>query len=107
MGAYEVGATPPGAGTSTTITYLYDNLYRLTNATYSTGDVFTYTYDAVGNRLTQTTITNTTVYTYDIANRLVNVGGVAQTWDNNGSAPCDVGAYEVAGLFKFALTETC
>ncbi len=25
----------------------------------------------------------TTVYTYDDANRLVNVGGVAYTWDNN------------------------
>jgi RHS repeat-associated protein len=47
--------------------------------------VFTYTYDAVGNRLTQTTITATTVYTYDNANRLINVGGVAQTWDNNGN----------------------
>ncbi len=47
--------------------------------------MFTYTYDAVGNRLTQTIITNTTVYTYDIANRLINVGGVAQTWDNNGN----------------------
>jgi len=52
----------------------------------------------VGNRLTQATITATTVYTYDNANRLINVGGVAQTWDNNGSAPCDVGAYEVGGL---------
>ena len=55
------------------------------NARYSTGDVFTYTYDAVGNRLTQTTITNTTVYTYDIANRLINVGGQAYSWDNNGN----------------------
>ena len=64
----------------------------------ATGESFDYTYDAVGNRLTQTTITNTTVYTYDDANRLINVGGVAQTWDNNGSAPCDVGAYEVGGL---------
>jgi len=52
----------------------------------------------VGNRLTQATITATTVYTYDNANRLINVGGVAQTWDNNGSARCDVGAYEVGGL---------
>jgi YD repeat-containing protein len=76
-----------GEMTTTTITYTYDALYRLTNATYSTGDVFTYTYDA--------------------ANRLINVGGVAQTWDNNGIARCAVGAYEVAGLFKFALTETC
>ena len=51
----------------------------------ATGESFGCTYDAVGNRLTQTTITNTTVYTYDIANQLVNVGGVAQTWDNNGN----------------------
>jgi YD repeat-containing protein len=64
----------------------------------ATGESFDYTYDAVGNRLTQTTITNTTVYTYDITNRLINVGGVAQTWDSSGSAPCDVGAYEVGGL---------
>jgi hypothetical protein len=33
-----------GEMTTTTITYTYDALYRLTNATYSTGDVFTYTY---------------------------------------------------------------
>ncbi len=84
IGAYEVGASQ-----SSTITYTYDNLYRLTNARYSTGSVFTYTYDAVGNRLMQTTITNTTVYTYDIANRLINVGGVAQTWDNNGNLLSD------------------
>jgi len=92
IGAYEVGA----AGGA--IVYLYDPLYRLTNATYTTGDVFTYTYDAVGNRLTQTTITNTTDYTYDDANRLINVGGVAYMLDNKGSARCDVGAFEVGGL---------
>ncbi len=44
-----------------------------------------YTYDAVGNRLTQTTLTATNVYTYDLANRLVNVDGLAHTWDNNGN----------------------
>jgi RHS repeat-associated protein len=70
---------------SHTITYAYDSLYRVTNANYSTGSVFTYTYDEVGNRLTQTTLTNTTVYTYDNANRLTNVNGVAQIWDDNGN----------------------
>jgi RHS repeat-associated protein len=70
---------------SHTITYAYDSLYRLTNANYSTGDVFIYTYDAVGNRLTQQTLTQTTVYTYDNANRLTNVNGVAQIWDDNGN----------------------
>jgi len=56
---------------------VHDSLYRLANAIYSTGNV--YTYDAVGDRLTETTITNTTVYTYDNANRLTNVVAVAYT----------------------------
>jgi RHS repeat-associated protein len=75
---------PQGGVSAATINYTYDPLYRLTNANYSTGTVFTYTYDAVGNRLSQT-ITSTTVYTYDDANRLTNAGGVAYTWDNNGN----------------------
>jgi RHS repeat-associated protein len=70
---------------SQTITYHYDSLYRLIDASYSTGTVFTYTYDAVGNRATQQTLTQTTVYTYDNANRLTNVNGVAQIWDDNGN----------------------
>ena len=69
----------------TAITYTYDNVYRLTKASYTNGNVFTYTYDAVGNRLTEQTLTQTTVYTYDIANRLTNVGAQAYTWDNNGN----------------------
>ena len=40
---------------STTITYTYDSLYRLTDAVYSNGLELHYTYDPVGNRLTQTT----------------------------------------------------
>ena len=71
-----------------TIAYTYDPLYRLTAANYNNGTYFRYTYDAVGHRLTQTTITNTTVYTYDIANRLINAGGVAYRWDNNIETGC-------------------
>jgi subtilase family serine protease len=44
-----------------------------------------FTTDAVGNRLTQTIITNTTVYIYDIANWLTNVGAQAYTWYHNGN----------------------
>ncbi|HLE28580.1 MAG TPA: hypothetical protein VI793_10710 [Anaerolineales bacterium] len=88
-GGYELGAVPPPApitsATTITISYGYDHLYRLTSASYSDGKVFTYTYDAVGNRLTQTTITSTTVYTYDNANRLTNVGPITYTWDANGN----------------------
>lgn len=32
------------------VTYEYDNLGRVTKATYSNGVVITYTYDAAGNR---------------------------------------------------------
>ena len=83
MGAYEVGAFPV-----TTIAYTYDPLYRLTAANYTNGTYFRYKYDAVGNRLAQTTLTITTVYTYDDANRLVNVGGVMYEWDNNIGTGC-------------------
>ena len=38
-----------------TIVYTYDNLYRLTDADYSTGEDYAYAYDPVGNRLQQIT----------------------------------------------------
>ena len=47
---------PGGVGeVSVTIDYTYDPLYRLTTADYDTGEFFHYTYDAVGNRMTQET----------------------------------------------------
>lgn len=81
------------------ITYTYDGLYRLTQAS-STGALtttFEYAYDAVGNRTTQTaTITSTQVtnYVYDAANRLTSVNGQAYTWDDN-PAPLRYGDYVV------------
>jgi RHS repeat-associated protein len=75
--------------TDVTIDYTYDPLYRLTAADYSTGEFFHYTYDAVGNRLTQETEAGTSAYTYDIANRLTSVDGVTYTWDDNGSLLSD------------------
>jgi YD repeat-containing protein len=67
-----------------------DSLYRLTRADYSDGRSFAYTYDSVGNRLTQEVCVSmgncvTTSYVYDIANRLISVNGTAYTWDNNGN----------------------
>jgi PKD repeat protein len=113
-GVYTVTLTVSGEGGSDTLTrtayitagsigytttmrvinYIYDDLYRLTGADYSTpaagagqaGEAFAYAYDAVGNRTAQTrTLTSTTVttYTYDAANRLTSVNGVAYTWDDN------------------------
>jgi len=79
----------PLPGGPVTITYTYDKLDRLTDAVYSDGHSYHYTYDAVGNRLSQQTTVNgqsTTVnYLYDAANRLESVNGVAYHYDNNGN----------------------
>jgi RHS repeat-associated protein len=82
--------TPTGTlsaveGWSVVIDYAYDPLYRLTAADYSTGEFFHYSYDAVGNRLSQDTLAGPNTYGYDIANRLIEVDGVAYTWDANGN----------------------
>jgi RHS repeat-associated protein/CSLREA domain-containing protein len=81
--------TPVPTGYAVTINYDYDPLKRLTAADYSTSDYYHYTYDAVGNRLTQASriggqLSNS-VYDYDDANRLRSVNGVTYTWDNNGN----------------------
>ena len=80
-----------GAGDifTTTITYSYDALSRLTDADYSSGEFFDYTYDAVGNRLSEITASGTTTYTYDTANRLAYVNGDAYSWDDNGNLLSD------------------
>jgi RHS repeat-associated protein len=82
-----------------TITYDYDPLYRLKEANYSNGDYYHYSYDHVGNRLSQDTqvggLLTTTTYLYDDANRLTDVNGVTYTWDNNGNLLDDgVNAYQ-------------
>ncbi|GMR11318.1 MAG: hypothetical protein BMS9Abin28_2147 [Anaerolineae bacterium] len=77
---------PGGVGeVSVTIDYIYDPLYRLTAADYSSGEFFHYAYEAVGNRLTQDTLSGINSYFYDIANRLIVVDGVPQIWDAKGN----------------------
>lgn len=41
------------SGTTTIITYTYDSLSRLTAADYSNDIFYHYSYDSVGNRLTE------------------------------------------------------
>ena len=82
---------PPGP---ITIMYDYDPLNRLTAADYSTGDYYHYTYDTVGNRLSQSTFLGslpmTTEYGYDDANRIQTVNGVmTYTFDDNGNLLSD------------------
>lgn len=79
--------------TEVTIDYTYDPLYRLTAADYSNSDYYHYTYDAVGNRLTQTRmidgVSSTDNYVYDDTNRLTSVNGVTYTWDDTGNLLSD------------------
>jgi len=68
------------------IEYDYDKLYRLTEASYSTGELYEYAYDPVGNRLKQVIDGDTTAYLYDAANRLEKLNGQSvYTYDDNGN----------------------
>jgi YD repeat-containing protein len=62
--AFGMPVIPPlalGPETTTVITYTYDSLYRLLDADYSSGEYFHYTYDEMGNRLSETTAAGATV----------------------------------------------
>ncbi|HNT76362.1 MAG TPA: invasin domain 3-containing protein [Anaerolineae bacterium] len=79
------------------IRYDYDALYRLTSATYTSGETFRYAYDAVGNRVSSDEPSGKRSYTYDAANRLLRVRAATTTlnyvWDNNGNLLYD-GAHD-------------
>ncbi len=64
-----------------THSYEYDALYRLTEVKYPDEETDTYTYDAVGNRLTK----DTDDYTYDDADQLTNLEGMPFGYDENGN----------------------
>jgi YD repeat-containing protein len=68
---------------SRTISYGYDPLNRLTSASYSTGEQFGYAYDAVGNRLSQTSPQGTINYLYDAANQLGRQRKLARRWSKH------------------------
>jgi RHS repeat-associated protein len=82
-----VTSAGPGELVTTTITYVYDPLYRLTSAVYSgtLTNTYAYAYDAAGNRTAMTDTAGTHSYTYDDANRLTSVDSVTYTWDDNGN----------------------
>jgi RHS repeat-associated protein len=92
-------ATVPSQGLSNHLSkYEYDSLYQLNKVTYPNvaplnGEVDSWTYDAIGNRLTNTINGSTTNYTYQKigANplnwqRLTSDGANSYTYDSNGSA---------------------
>ncbi len=81
----QTGATP------STTTYSYDSLDRLTGLCFQTScpggsDPFIrWTYDPVGNRLTETRPAGTTNYSYNAADQLTQAGTTSYSYDGNGN----------------------
>ena len=71
------------------IDYTYDNAGKLIKEVVTENGKVTltasYSYDAVGNRLTKTENNITTNYTYDKNNRLLKEGNISYTYDNAGN----------------------
>jgi RHS repeat-associated protein len=77
--------------TSSTTTYTYDTADRLASVCFqatcpgSSDPFIRWTYDAVGNRLTEARPTGTTTSTYNVADQLTQAGSTAYTYDQNGN----------------------
>jgi RHS repeat-associated protein len=106
-----MAATVPSQGLANHLTtYEYDSLYQLTKATYPNvapfnGEVDSWSYDAIGNRLTNTVSGTTQTYSYQKIGsnpnnwqRLLNDGANAYTYDSNGNTLTRNGG---AGNFTF------
>lgn len=95
LSSYEYTLGPSGnrtkvvESTGRTVDYEYDELYRLVKETVTETDgskrYISYTYDAVGNRLTKDDNGTKTVYTYDNNYRLIKEGNINYSYDNNGN----------------------
>ncbi len=68
-----------------TESYTLDPLNRLTGVTYANGDSAGYSYDALGNQLSETFNGTTTSYSYDDAGQLLTDGTINFTYDANGN----------------------
>jgi RHS repeat-associated protein len=98
-------ATVPAQSFSSALTgYYYDNVYQLTRVDYPNvapfnAEIDSWTYDAIGNRLTNTVNGATTNYTYQKIGtnpnnwqRLTSDGTSAYTYDANGSTATKTGS---------------
>ena len=68
--------------TGTTSTFGYDNIYELLSVTQGSSTTESYTYDPVGNRLTDL---GSASWTYNTSNELTARPSVSYTFDNNGN----------------------
>ena len=62
--------------------YAYDPLYQLTQVTQGTTTTESYSYDAVGNRLSSLDMSS---YAYNLSNELISTSAATFTYDSNGN----------------------
>ncbi len=79
----KVGNTTTRTTVQGTVNYSYDMRYRLTRVDNPGQSDGGYTYDAVGNRLTDLSTPGT--WTYNAANQLIAYGNITLNYDANGS----------------------
>jgi len=88
--------TGVGEGNGDIVTWSYDPTYQLTREQRSGANAYdtTFTYDGVGNRLTQVASGATTTYVYDAANELTtsedDTGVATFTYDANGNTAGEI-----------------
>lgn len=75
------------SSTPKTTSFIYNPLGRITKATYPGNKIFEYTYDKMGNRLTQKVDNSTTTtYAFDNDYKLIQKNNLTSyTYDNNGN----------------------
>jgi RHS repeat-associated protein len=97
---------------SQTQKYTYDASDRIQSVCFAAScvagspELISWTYDKVGNRMTETRSTGTTTYSYDARDRLLSAGATSYTYDQNGNeltAGSTTFTYDLANRLKTAV----
>jgi RHS repeat-associated protein len=86
-----------------TSNYGYDLLYQLTQVTQGGSTTESYSYDAVGNRLSSLAVPS---YTYNLSNELTSNSNGSYTYDNNGNTLTDAQGRSFTWDFENRLVQT-
>jgi RHS repeat-associated protein len=87
---------------ATTSNYTYDPLYELTQVTQGASTTESYSYDAVGNRLSSLSVPN---YNYNASNELTSNSSGSYTYDANGNTLSDASGRSFTWDFENRLVQ--
>ena len=82
--------------------YSYDNIYELTQVVHGATTTESYSYDAVGNRLSSLGVSP---YSYNTSNELTGTPSGSYTYDNNGNTLTDASGKSYSWDFENRLTQ--